>query len=195
MAGEKYQSLRPVIQIGLLNFTLFPENPEFYATYEFLNVKNHTIYSDKLRLSVLDLTQTKLATEEDRACQLDHWASLFKATTWEEITMLAQKNEYISEATDTIYQLTQDEKIRMQCEAREDYYRTQRGWQDMLDEKAAMLNEMDIMLNEKNAMLNEKDDMLGKKDIIIAEQKEALDATCSELNKLLAWAKEHGYEK
>lgn len=103
--------------------------------------------------------------------------------------MLAQKNEYIGEATDTIYQLTQDEKIRMQCEAREDYYRTQRGWQDMLDEKAAMLNEMDIMLNEKdamlcekNAMLNEKDAMLNKKDTIIAEQKEALETTCSELN-------------
>lgn len=102
--------------------------------------------------------------------------------------MLAQKNEYIGEATDTIYQLTQDEKIRMQCEAREDYYRTQRGWQDMLDEKDAMLSEMDIILNEKDAMLD-------KKDIIIAEQKEALETTCSELNKLLAWAKEHGYEK
>ena len=213
MAGEKYQNIRPVIQIGLLNFTLFPESPEFYATYKFLNVKNHTLYSDKLRLSVLDLTQTKLATEEDKSYQLDHYssalmrtqvarnppvydgsllttcrASLFKATTWEEITMLAQKNEYIGEATDTIYQLTQDEKIRMQCEAREDYYRTQRGWQDMLDEKAAMLSEMDIILNEKDAMLN-------KKDTIIAEQKEALETTCSELNKLLAWAKEHGYEK
>lgn len=95
--------------------------------------------------------------------------------------MLAQKNEYIGEATDTIYQLTQDEKIRMQCEAREDYYRTQRGWQDML--------------NEKDAILNEKDAMLDIKDTIIAEQKEALETTCSELNKLLAWAKEHGYEK
>lgn len=188
MAGEKYQNIRPVIQIGLLNFTLFPESPEFYATYKFLNVKNHTLYSDKLRLSVLDLTQIKPATEEDKSYQLDYWASLFKATTWEEITMLAQKNEYIGEATNTIYQLTQDEKIRMQCEAREDYYRTQRGWQDMLDEK-------DAILNEKDAMLNEKDAMLDKKDTIIAEQKEALEATCSELNKLLAWAKEHGYEK
>lgn len=188
MAGEKYQDIRPVIQIGLLNFTLFPEFPEFYATYKFLNVKNHTLYSDKLRLSVLDLTQIKPATEEDKSYQLDYWASLFKATTWEEITMLAQKNEYIGEATDTIYQLTQDEKIRMQCEAREDYYRTQRGWQDMLDEKAAMLNEMDIILNEKNAMLD-------KKDTIIAEQKAALEATCSEFKKLLAWAKDHGYEK
>ena len=31
-AGENYQNVRPVIQIGLLNFTLFPKLPEFYAT-------------------------------------------------------------------------------------------------------------------------------------------------------------------
>ena len=69
----------------------------------------------------------------------------------------------------------------MQCEAREDYFRTQRGWQDMLDEKDAILNEKDIII--RNLERN------------IAEQKETLETTCSELNKLLAWAKEHGYEK
>lgn len=74
--------------------------------------------------------------------------------------MLTKKNEYIDEAASTIYQLTQDEKIRMQCEAREDYYRTQRGWQRMLKEK----------------------------DTIIQEQKLGYE-------ELLAWAKEHGYEK
>lgn len=158
--GEEYQGIRPVIQIGILNFALFPEHPEFYATYKLLNVKNHTVYSDKLRLSVLDLTHRKMATQEDKLYRLDHWASLFKATTWEEIIMLTKKNEYIDEAASTIYQLTQDEKIRMQCEAREDYYRTQRGWQRMLKEK----------------------------DTIIQEQK-------LEYEELLAWAKEHGYEK
>ena len=53
--------------------------------------------------------------------------------------MLAKKNEYIDEAANTIHQLTQEEKIRMQCEAREDYYRTQLGWQWMLAEQRALL--------------------------------------------------------
>lgn len=70
-SGEGYQTTRPVIQIGLLNFSLFPEYPEFYSTYKFLNVKNHTLYSDKLRLSVLDLTRTDLAIEENKHYQLD----------------------------------------------------------------------------------------------------------------------------
>lgn len=47
--GEPYRNLKPVIQISLLNFTLFPEHPEFYATYKLLNVKSHMLYSDKLQ--------------------------------------------------------------------------------------------------------------------------------------------------
>lgn len=49
-SGESYSVVKPAIQIGLLDFTLFPEHPEFYSTYQFLNIKNHTIYSDKIRL-------------------------------------------------------------------------------------------------------------------------------------------------
>ena len=121
-AGQSYESVKPAIQIGLLNFTLFPDHPEFYATYKLLNVKNHTIYSDKLQLSVLDLTQIHLATDEDKACHIDFWASLFKARTWEELHMLSQNNEYLKEASETVYHLTQEEKVRLQCQTREDYY-------------------------------------------------------------------------
>lgn len=152
-SGEDYQAAKPVIQIGLLNFSLFPQYPEFYAIYKMLNVKTYTLYSDKLRLSVLDLTHRELATEQDRQYHLDVWASLFKANTWEEINMLAKKNEYIDEAANTIYQLTQEEKIRMQCEAREDYYRTQLGWQRMLAEQRKMLEEQRAMLAEKDATI------------------------------------------
>lgn len=35
--------------------------------------------------------------------------------------MLAEKNEYIADTVVTLKQLTADEKIRMQCQAREDY--------------------------------------------------------------------------
>lgn len=171
--GEEYQEARPVIQIGLLNFTLFPKLPEFFATYKFLNVKNHSLYSDKLQIRVLDLTHIDLATMEDKQYQLDHWASLFKAKTWEEIMMLAQKNQCIGEAAETIYQLSQEEKIRLQCEAREDYYRTQLGWQNMLKERDSVIQ------NQKNQLI---------------EQQATIEKSVSEYKKLLTWAREHGYE-
>ena len=123
--GENYLEAKSVIQISLLDFTLFPEHSEFYATYQFLNVKNYIKYSDKLCLHVLDLTRIDLATKEDRHYQIDYWAALFKATTWEELNMLAEKNEAIAEATETVYKLSEEEMIRLQCEAREDYYRCQ----------------------------------------------------------------------
>jgi hypothetical protein len=82
---------------------------------------------------VLDLTNIDLATEEDKSYNIDKWASLFKAQTWEEIKMLAEKNESIDEAATTLYQLSADEKIRLQCEAREKYERDQRSVQHMLE--------------------------------------------------------------
>ena len=130
--GQNYAEVQPAIQIGILDFALFDDSPEFYANYYLANTKNHRIYSDKFRLSVLDLTKINLATEEDRAYQIDRWAALFKATTWEELKMLAKTNQYIGEAVSTIRQLTQEEKIRQQCEAREDYYRRTAGREALL---------------------------------------------------------------
>lgn len=97
--GESYGQILPVIQIGFLDFTLFPEFPEFYATYMLMNTnpKNHYLYSDKLRISVIDLNQIDAATPEDKKYGLDLWAKLFTATTWEEVEALAQNNEYLQE--------------------------------------------------------------------------------------------------
>ena len=164
--GEGYRQARPVIQIGLLDYTLFPEYPEFYATYEFRNTKNHHLYSDKLRLCVLDLNRIDLATEEDRFYKIDYWASLFKATTWEEIKMLAKDNVYINDAASTVYRFSQEETIRLQCEAREDYYRTQHDIQYEMEQRDAKL----------------------------AEKEAALKALAADNEKLLAWALEHGYQ-
>ena len=136
-SGEDYIHVKTAIQIGILDFTLFPNAPEFYATYMMANIKNHQIYSSKLRLSVLDLTHIDLATEEDRLFHIDYWASLFKATTWEEIKMLAQKDSMIKEASDTILQLSQDEQIRLRCEARADYL----YWQKIEEEYKKELEE------------------------------------------------------
>lgn len=124
--GDDYAAVRPVIHISFLDFTLFPEHPEFYSTYMLLNVKNNTIYSDKFQLSVVDLNQIDLATEEDKQYQIDCWAKLFKATTWEEIKMLAKKNKYIKEASKSIYELCAELDAQRQIEAREEYYRLQR---------------------------------------------------------------------
>ena len=177
-SGKDYSAVQPAIQIGLLDFTLFPEFPEFYSTYQFLNVKNHTIYIDKLRLCVLDLTRIDLATEEDRQYHIDYWASLFKATTWEELRMLAEQNEFIANASSTVYQLSQEETIRLQCEAREDYYRRQRSVQHYMDKQKEIIDsqqkEIDSLEKKKNS-LERENDSLEKKNDSLEEKKDSLE--------------------
>ena len=67
--------------------------------------------------------------------------------------MVAAKNRTIDDAATTIYQLTADERIRQQCEAREDYLRRQRGIQQMLEEQRQQLAEKDQKLTEQEQQL------------------------------------------
>ena len=66
--------------------------------------------------------------------------------------MLARNNDNIKEASTTVYQLSQEERIRMECEAREDYYRTQRGIQKKLEQSAAQIESLTA---EKEALTAE----------------------------------------
>ncbi|MGN1148471.1 MAG: PD-(D/E)XK nuclease family transposase, partial [Lachnospiraceae bacterium] len=136
---------------------------------------NHTIYSDKLCLSVLNLTRIDLATKEDKAYGIDHWAALFKSTTWEEIKMLAQENEDIREASDTIYQLSQEEEIRQQCEAREDYYRRQRSMEVYMQRLENTIQEQNEQLEEKNDAIRQQGRQLEEKDLTIAALLEEIE--------------------
>lgn len=116
--GDAYEDIKPVINIGILDYTLFEDAPEFYAEFELLNKKTHRRYSDKLGISVLDLTQIDMASDEDKAYGIDTWATVFKAKTWEELRMAVQSNEYMKDAAETLYELNSDETIRQQCESR-----------------------------------------------------------------------------
>lgn len=124
-----------------------------------LNVKNNAKYSDKFILSVVNLRHIDLATEEDKKYQIDKWAALFKATTWEEIKMIAGKDEYLNEAASELYKRLADLAVLEEYEARERYYRDQ--------ERLSRL--------EKETVEKDKD---------IAEKDKAIDALSNENQRL-----------
>lgn len=99
------------------------EKGEKYLDYFFYNLDTAHKYSDKVSIRVLQLNQLDNEANEEIWPELYHWARLFKTQTWEEMRMLAEKNETIRECVVTLKELTADEKARMQSEAREDYYR------------------------------------------------------------------------
>lgn len=167
--GDEYTEVKPAIHISILDFTLFPESPEFYATYYMMNQKNHQLYSDKFRISVLCLNQIQIATKEDKNYHIDYWAKLFKCKDWSELQMLANSDDNIKDAASTIYQLTQDEQIRYECERREEALRRMKTDQILAEQTKKELSETKEELRETKALLSEQNEQLQKKDALIQE--------------------------
>ena len=123
-SGQDYGMLFPTYHIGILDFTLFEEHPKFMAKYQILDVEDGFLYSDKLCIKVLDLTQLeKVKDQSETDKKILKWAGIFKAETLEELEQLARGEEVFENMVVTMKKLSEDEKIRMQCEAREDYER------------------------------------------------------------------------
>lgn len=132
--GQDYVEAKPVIHIGFLDYSLTKEDPEFCASYKLINTKNHQKYTDSLTLYVIDLSHIDLATEEDRQYRIHEWAMLFKAATWEEVRMIASKDEHLYEAAQTMFRMSADDLIRKRCRDREEYYQDLRNYERVIEE-------------------------------------------------------------
>ena len=83
--------------------------------------------------------------------------------------MLAQKDSVINEAAAKMYPLTEDQRIREQCFAREDYIRRER------DRDRYFTTE-----------IQKRDDMLVQKDATIADKDATIAALKAQLTKYQA---------
>lgn len=172
--GEEYSSAKPAIHIGFLNFQPFPNYPEFHAHFKLINPQNGMIYSDKFYLNVIDLTHIDIATDADKESQLDIWSQFFTAKTWEEVIMIAEKNPYINEAAQTLYEAHADEITEMKCRARRDYYKQKNTTEKILRE-----------LSEKQSVLLYENEKLSNENEILSSENEKLLARIKELEQQL----------
>ena len=120
-SGENYKDLKPTTLITLMDYDLFPENPEFYSPFLFMHEKKHYPYSTNLRINVLYLNRAELATDEDRANKLDFWAELFKSNTWEELRSLADVSPIGKEVAEVMYEATIQSEEKTIFEAHQRY--------------------------------------------------------------------------
>ena len=84
--------------------------------------------------------------------------------------MLAEKNESIGRAVSGVWQLTEEEKIRQRCRAREEWiindnYKTKK-------------------LKEQEEELRQKDAVLEQKDAAISDQKAIIEQLQDEIERL-----------
>ena len=154
-SGQDYSEVLTVHSIGFLNYTLFPEAPEFFATYELRNRKSGKLYSSKFSIHVLDLTKIDLASEEDKKYGIDRWARLFMAKTWEELRMVAKNNPDLLQASNELYTINKDDLIRQQARARADAEFWERN-------RNARIKKLEEALIEKDNALAEKDSEIHK---------------------------------
>ena len=158
--GEDYNSVMPVTHIGFLDYDLFPEEKEFYSKNMLQNIKTGTIYNRNFCLRVLSLNQIELATEEDKRWHIDEWARLFKATTWEELKMIAEKDKVYSEAANSIYEQNSDETVRMMCEARREAIFHEQYVQNKMESLEKQLSQKEKQLSQKEKQLSQKDSLI-----------------------------------
>lgn len=168
--GQNYRLVKPAIHIGILDYTLFPDNPEFYATYKLLNVKNHQIFNDKFILSVLSLKQIEQATDEDKEWGLDTWARFFAAKTWSDLKMIAKNNEILTSASKTLYEYNNNWLVQERCRAREDFERNERAVQQELAENKQELEEKNRIIAEQSRSLAEQAARIKELEALLSEQ-------------------------
>ena len=118
-AGEDYSLLKPTYHIGIIDFPLYDGDNEFFSEYKILNTENHRVYSEKFAIKVLNLRCINNPGNTDE--RILHWAKIFKAKTQKELEELAGEQEVFKEMVLTLRQLSEEEKIKQQMEARADY--------------------------------------------------------------------------
>ena len=127
--GLDYTQTKPSIHIGIMMKSPIPEDAAFYNEYALKNRRTGYEFTGKIALHVLDLSCLEQVPEEERNSALYYWACVFKAKTWKEALAMTEQSESIKKAVVTLRELSEDEKIRLQCEARERY---QMDWQSSM---------------------------------------------------------------
>ena len=126
---------------------------------------------------MLDLTRIDLATAEDQNYEIDRWAKLFKAKTWEELRMIAKNNPDLLQASNDLYTVNADEIIRQQARARADAEFWERN-------KNAKIKQLEDTIIEQDNTIAENQKLLAEKDCRITSSSERTHKTKTALTRV-----------
>ena len=119
---------------------------------------------------MIDLTRIDLATEEDKYYEIDRWAKLFKAATWEELKMIAKNDPDLMQASDELYKVNKDDILRQQARARADAEFWEKVHNARMEKMQEELSKKDSIISEKENVILEKDGVILEKDSVISEK-------------------------
>ena len=134
---------------------------------------------------MLELKHINLATEADKKRGLVRWASLFKATTWKEIKMLADGNPTFGKVAQELYKSNGDEMTRYACQMREEYEFQMRRIDKRVEDAEAAVEH----LKGENTSLKGENTFLKDENISLKEEISRLHQELERQNKLLSLTK------
>ncbi len=150
--GDEYNNDIAAYQISFLDFTLFPDNEEFFSCYLMADTKTKYIFNSHFALFVVDLSKMNLATEEDKESGLDKWCRLFKATTWEELKSIAKEDIVMEAVANDLFICDSDEAIQKRCEDREEYLRREKHYEEIASKYEALASENEELVSENERL-------------------------------------------
>lgn len=83
--------------------------------------------------------------------------------------MLAQDNKYFKEASETVYHLSKEERIRQQCWARDDYTRTMNGIKSKISERDRIISEQNQTISNLESTLSDANQHIQELKAQLAE--------------------------
>ena len=190
--GNDYDNIKPCVHIGILNFSL-NNTEEFYSDYRVLNTKTHEEFTNKLIIKVLMLNNIENATEEQKANynSIYYWAKLFKAKTWEELRMIAEKNERMKSLVNTASELSGDRSVKEACEARFIYQMDINTYEHRIQQRDQVIEEQQGTIEEQRGQLQQKDELLEQKDELLEQKDNLLEQSATEIDELKRKLKEY----
>lgn len=112
-AGRKYNSIKKVISIIILDYNMIKDSKDYHNSYLFRDEKNNSTLTDILQIHTLELRKIP---KDINSKELE-WLKFISSESEEEMDMLAKKNPEIKEAFLKLKELSQDEITRLRLEA------------------------------------------------------------------------------
>lgn len=117
--GEKYNILKKVVHISILDFNLL-KGDSFYNCFRIMNSETHELYTDKMEFHIIELPKipNNISTTDNL---LTLWSEFINVSGENEevVKMIATKNEYITEAYNELQKISADKEKRLEYEYRQ----------------------------------------------------------------------------
>ena len=152
--GDTYDKLKKCIHVSFLDFIHFENDYDFYRKITLRDEKNSE-YTDLLELHILELK--KLPPEEQNENGLLKWTRFLNGKCREDFEKMAEKDEYIDEAYELLKKMSEDDRKRLEYEAREkavrDYNTQMKSSLERGEERLNSLNRQLLKMNRMNDLV------------------------------------------